>query len=149
MQCSFNIADFFNVFNFTKHIKLIPLIVPPPMDPPIPEEKIPCQPNPCGINAECFPIGTGECKCVKGYFGNPYEICKPECTTNSDCPYYRACYNEKCIDPCPGTCGINAECQVVTHNPVCTCKRGFTGDPYTECRVKESKDSGRFYISTN
>ena len=91
------------------------------------------------MNAECLPIGTGQCKCLKGYFGNPYEECKPECTINSHCPFYLACVNEKCIDPCPGTCGLNAECQVVTHNPICSCRRGYTGDPYQACRPIEGK----------
>lgn len=27
----------------------------------------------------------------------------------------------------------NAKCQVINHNPICSCARGFTGDPFTRC----------------
>ena len=70
---------------------------------------------------------------MRGYFGDPYTQCRPECVTNSDCPANRACANLKCIDPCPGTCGLQARCQVVNHIPTCTCKQGYRGDPFTQC----------------
>lgn len=41
----------------------------------------------------------------------------------------------KCRDPCPGTCGQNAECHVVNHLPVCTCLYGYNGDPFKYCSV--------------
>lgn len=44
-----------------------------------------------------------------------------------------ACQNERCIDPCPGSCGINAQCTVINHNPVCTCLQGFIGDALRQC----------------
>lgn len=47
---------------------------------------------------------------------------------------------QKCRDPCPGTCGVNARCQVINHNPICTCKAGFTGDPFVTCRLEQSKN---------
>lgn len=113
-------------------------VAAPPMVPPVPQQ--PCEPNRCGINAECLPVGfTGECRCLPNYFGNPYEACRPECTTDRECPFYLACVNEKCVDPCPGTCGINAECQVVNHAPVCYCKAGYAGDPYQACHIETSK----------
>lgn len=28
---------------------------------------------------------------------------------------------------------INLDCQVVNHNPICSCVAGFTGDPFTRC----------------
>ena len=31
---------------------------------------------------------------------------------SSDCPLSQACVQNKCKDPCPGTCGANAECKV-------------------------------------
>jgi hypothetical protein len=65
--------------------------------------------------------------------GNPYEGCRPECVLNSDCPSNQACISNKCQDPCPGTCGQNADCQVVNHLPSCTCRPGFTGDPFRFC----------------
>lgn len=96
----------------------------------------PCMPSPCGSNAVCREQnGAGACQCLPEYFGNPYEGCRPECVGNSDCPSNRACVQNKCTDPCPGTCGQNADCQVVNHVPSCTCRIGFTGDPYRYCNT--------------
>jgi len=103
----------------------------------IPEERpTPCVPSPCGANAVCREHNNaGSCTCLPDYFGNPYEGCRPECVINSDCPSNKACVRNKCVDPCPGTCGQNADCQVVNHLPTCTCRPGFTGDPFQFCRV--------------
>lgn len=30
-------------------------------------------------------------------------------------------------------CGFNTECRVQNHIPICSCKQGFTGDPFTQC----------------
>lgn len=104
--------------------------------PPAPQD--PCE-GVCPINAECHVEGTrGICTCIDGYFGNPYKQCQPECVTNSGCPQYLACVNEKCVDPCPGTCGINANCVVTNHNPVCSCPRTMTGDPFESCHESKS-----------
>lgn len=101
----------------------------------VPTESIsPCSPSPCGPNAECKErSGAGACVCLSGYFGNPYESCHPECVVNTDCPSNKACKRNKCTDPCPGTCAINADCQVVNHSPLCTCRVLFTGDPFRQC----------------
>lgn len=116
---------------------------PTPMQP---TAKTPCEPNPCGQNAECKPVGLDErCSCLPGFFGNPYDYCRPECTSDPECPSYLACVNQKCIDPCPGTCGINAECLVVTHAPMCYCRPGYVGDPYQSCRPEPGKHAS-FYI---
>lgn len=40
----------------------------------------------------------------------------------------------KCKDPCPGTCGQNAQCDVVNHIPMCSCPSGFTGNAFVTCR---------------
>lgn len=97
----------------------------------------PCSPSPCGSNAECREnTGAGACVCISGYFGDPYEGCRPECIVNSDCPSNRACTRNKCTDPCPGTCAINADCQVVNHSPLCTCRPMYTGDPFRYCTIK-------------
>lgn len=94
----------------------------------------PCSPSPCGANAICKEQNNaGSCSCLEGYIGNPYEGCRPECVVNTDCPSNRACINNKCGDPCPGSCGTNAECQVVNHAPLCTCINGYTGDPFRYC----------------
>jgi hypothetical protein len=103
--------------------------------PPLPQERpTPCVPSPCGSNAVCREQnGAGSCTCLPDYMGNPYEGCRPECVLNSDCAPNLACVRNKCQDPCPGTCGQNADCQVVNHLPSCTCRPGYTGDPFRFC----------------
>lgn len=99
----------------------------------------PCEPSPCGHNTECREnSGAGACFCVNGYIGNPYQGCNPECLVNSDCPSNRACTRNKCIDPCPGTCALNTDCQVVNHSPLCTCRPNYTGDPFKHCYLKST-----------
>lgn len=49
------------------------------------------------------------------------------------------------MDPCPGTCGPNAICQVITHVPSCTCITGYTGNPFQHC-VLEVKRKLIFYL---
>lgn len=116
-----------------------PLPTPPRI---IHDENVdPCVPNPCGANTECRRNNqVGSCVCLTGYFGNPYEGCRPECVLNSDCPSNKACIQNKCIDPCPGTCGTNAECYVQNHLPNCNCLNGYTGNPFRYCSpVRERK----------
>lgn len=60
-------------------------------------------------------------------------MCKPECLVSSECAQDKACANQRCIDPCPGTCGFNAKCTVINHNPICTCPAGQQGDPFVSC----------------
>lgn len=96
-----------------------------------------CNPSPCGPNAEC---NNGLCTCNNNYFGDPYVSCRPECTMNADCSPTKACSNQRCIDPCRGTCGQSAECTVINHIPTCSCPQGMEGDPFVVCRqVKPSK----------
>lgn len=103
------------------------------------EPKTPCTPTPCGVNAICKERnGAGSCSCIAEYRGDPYVECRPECLMNSDCPRHRACINTKCVDPCPGTCGINAECHVNNHSPSCTCIPGFIGNPLSACKQPPS-----------
>lgn len=64
-------------------------------------------------------------------------MCKPECLVSSDCLPMQACSSSKrCIDPCPGTCGINAFCTVINHNPICSCPSDYIGDPFTSCQQR-------------
>lgn len=96
---------------------------------------LPCQPNPCGSNAQCTPSGDKfVCTCLRGFIGNPYIQCRPECVVSSDCPLTLDCINQKCRDPCPGACGSNAICFVVSHKPQCLCPNRYTGNPYTDCQ---------------
>lgn len=106
---------------------------------PPPEVHDPCNPSPCGANAVCKQLnGAGSCTCLPEYFGDPYTSCRPECVTNTDCPRDKACLNNKCKDPCPGTCGVNAECRVSNHAPSCFCFEGYTGNPATACHLVQS-----------
>lgn len=100
---------------------------------PIPED--PCNPSPCGQNALC---NHGICSCLLEYHGDPYFECRPECVLNSDCPRDKACRQNKCYDPCPGTCGSNALCEVINHVPMCTCPSGMEGNAFVQCRPLQS-----------
>lgn len=93
-------------------------------------ETDPCNPSPCGPNAQC---NNGVCTCLPEYQGDPYAGCRPECVLNTDCPKTRACVRNKCVDPCPGTCGQNAECSVINHIPNCVCVQGFEGNAFVVC----------------
>lgn len=53
---------------------------------------------------------------------------------------------EKCRDPCPGSCGIGAQCNVVNHIPVCVCPEGYTGDPFTNCVLKPPQTRKNIYL---
>lgn len=94
----------------------------------------PCIPSPCGPNAECRNVGNNpSCSCLPSFIGSPPN-CRPECMIHSDCPSDRACINTKCQDPCLGSCGISASCNVLNHIPICTCIEGYVGDPFSICR---------------
>lgn len=96
----------------------------------------PCIPSPCGPNSECRDIGgTPSCSCLSTYIGSPPN-CKPECTINSECRSNEACMNQKCRDPCVGSCGIAALCNTINHIPICTCNEGYAGDPFSYCHIK-------------
>lgn len=108
------------------------------------EPSSPCTPSPCGANAICREQnGAGSCSCIPGYFGNPYENCRPECVVNSDCPFNKACVQYKCQDPCPGTCGTNAECHVASHVPTCICLPAYTGNPFVYCSLLPPPKPGK------
>ena len=114
------------IYPYLKY-KLISATPLPPTDP--------CNPTPCGTNAECSGRvgGSASCTCLPGLQGNPYIECKPECSINPDCPQQLACMNNKCRDPCPGVCGSRATCSVQNHRPQCRCDPGLIGDPFTAC----------------
>lgn len=96
----------------------------------------PCQASPCGPFSQCREYNTqAVCSCLAGYRGAP-PLCRPECVASSDCPSDKACSNQKCVNPCIGACGVAAKCQVINHNPICTCSEEMTGDPFTRCIFK-------------
>lgn len=100
----------------------------------------PCEPSPCGSNSECHVVNNrAACSCRAGYLGAP-PACRPECAVNSDCPTNKACINRKCRDPCIHSCGLDAICNVVGHNPICICPENFPeGDPFIRCYKKSKK----------
>lgn len=106
--------------------------------PPAPTN--PCQPSPCGPNADCQVRGDSPaCSCIENYIGLPPN-CRPECTINPECPPQLACMQQKCRDPCVGLCGLNAQCSVVNHHAVCACIAGYSGNPFSACeRVPEGE----------
>lgn len=105
--------------------------------PPVPVN--PCVPSPCGPFSQCQDIGgIPSCSCLPNYVGSAPN-CRPECSINSDCTSDKACIREKCRDPCPGSCGTNAYCNVINHTPVCTCPTDYTGDPFTSCRLTPTR----------
>lgn len=116
------------------------------------EEKLPqnpCLPSPCGLNSICrvqhdHPV----CSCTVGFIGAPPN-CRPECVINAECPSNKACSNNKCVDPCPGTCGFNAHCRVLYHAPVCSCPVHYTGNAFISCTLEESTFSYEVSIQSN
>lgn len=103
-----------------------------------------CRPSPCGSNSQCREINDDVvCSCLPDYVGSP-PSCRPQCTVNSDCPKDLACLNQKCKDPCVGTCGTNAQCKIVNHNPICSCMPKYTGDPFSHCHR-----NGKYFLHTN
>lgn len=98
--------------------------------------KNPCHPSPCGSNTVCRVQGDqAVCECVSDYHGNPFTGCRPECVSNNECSRNTACINNKCKDPCIGTCGTEALCSVFNHIPTCSCPEGTTGDAFKYCEI--------------
>lgn len=109
--------------------------LPPPKPVKTELPRNPCQPSPCGPNSQCREINTqAVCSCLVNYIGSP-PSCRPECLVSSECFLTKACINQKCGDPCSGTCGLNTNCQVINHSPICSCLPQFTGDPFTRCQL--------------
>lgn len=96
----------------------------------------PCVPSPCGPNSQCRIVGSSAaCSCIENYIGRAPN-CRPECTINAECPGNLQCQNERCRDPCIGSCGVHATCVTLEHVPHCNCEPGFTGDPFGGCYPK-------------
>lgn len=94
------------------------------------------------------------------------DTCRVTCTTNSTCPESQFCSNRicskdiqcysnencnedehcsittdgitQCIKVCENhPCGRHAVCLGKTHDPTCSCKEGYFGDPIQGCKRKE------------
>lgn len=97
------------------------------------DRRDPCSPSPCGPNSRCQVVNDqAVCTCLPEYTGSP-PGCRPECVVSSECPPNLACVNQKCTNPCPGTCGLGADCNVIHHSPICACRPKYTGNPFTRC----------------
>lgn len=106
---------------------------------PITISSNPCQPSPCGANSQCrVSNDSPSCSCLPEFIGSPPN-CRPECISNDECLPSLACINQKCTDPCPGSCGVNADCRVVSHTPNCVCVAGYVGDPFIQCIVPDTR----------
>lgn len=94
----------------------------------------PCSPSPCGPYSQCRTInGQAICACLQEYVGNP-PMCRPECVQNNECMLNEACLNQKCRNPCIGTCGVAAICSVINHKPICSCPSRYEGNPFALCQ---------------
>ena len=94
----------------------------------------PCVPTPCGPNSVCQVVSNqAQCGCQANMIGTAPN-CRPECLVGSDCSSSLSCINNRCIDPCPGTCAPNAECRVINHSPTCNCLTGYSGNGFDMCR---------------
>lgn len=124
MHISFTIFGFYFVIALWVNSYIVVSYTPPDV----------CSATPCGTNAICKEHnGVGSCTCMKDYYGDPYFGCKPECLQSFDCPCNFACINTKCVNPCENACGMNAECSVVNHAPMCYCVPGYTGNALYGC----------------
>lgn len=99
----------------------------------------------CGENANCNAVNhRAQCTCPPDFLGDPYTRCYTECTRHNDCATNKACVRLKCRDPCrdpdPNVCGQGATCEATNHKAVCSCPKGYTGDPFVSCRKFESRD---------
>ncbi|KAJ8664368.1 hypothetical protein QAD02_006030 [Eretmocerus hayati] len=103
----------------------------------------------CGVDKTCqLKGGLLQCLCSPSD-SNMTPDCRMRplipnsyCFVPDDCPNHQMCVKEKCRNPCDNvTCGMNAECFVKDHEPVCLCKNGFKGDPYLWCETTKLENN--------
>jgi len=57
------------------------------------------------------------------------------CSNNFDCSEKQACIENMCQDPCKmKSCGVNAECRVLSRVPTCFCRYGYYGNSKISCQ---------------
>ena len=89
---------------------------------------------------------------MKGYLGDAFLSCNPECTENYHCTSNEVCSsNQKCVDACQGHCGHNAICSALNHVARCDCLQGYERHPlYKDGRfIFSCKLSKIFFIINN
>lgn len=115
-----------------------------------------CQ-NPCAISNICnpdqecrvldtLPLRTVMCQCPPDTVADITGHCRaiipdqPQCHVDGDCSDRDKCIKGRCIEACKvDSCGINAQCNSIHHQALCTCPHGFIGNPHLEC------NSGKFF----
>lgn len=61
------------------------------------------------------------------------------CTSDYQCANELECKNRKCKNPCDyKDCATNADCTATNHRAICSCKKGYSGHPLTECSRTQS-----------
>lgn len=116
-------------------------IIPPDRD--VTTDPCKTNPSPCPPNVKCFSYDNkvaicDDCAAPENF--NNFE-CKPQCTSDSQCPGNMACINFLCVDPCAGSCGSNSFCDVISHKPICRCIENTIGNPYDRCVYPTHEES--------
>lgn len=109
-----------------------------------------CQ-NPCTHTDICtpdqqckvlntLPLRTIICQCPPDTIVDSNGRCRsvvhlqPQCTLDTDCLETDKCVRGGCILACRfDRCGVNALCNSINHQAVCTCAEGYVGNPHVEC----------------
>lgn len=68
---------------------------------------------------------------------------------STECGHNKACRNGNCVNPCSGSCGPNANCDVRNHVAVCSCPAGYKGDPLSSCRRMDPGKLNLFLLLFN
>jgi len=99
----------------------------------------------CPSNTYCY---NGACKCkFKNWFNylniksenrkiqKMYIYFIASCQSDAECGLSEQCLQGQCNNPCErqGSCGLNANCNVINHVKHCSCPAGFTGGSEIEC----------------
>lgn len=99
----------------------------------------------CTPGQECrildtLPLRTIMCTCPPDTIADSAGRCKaiiapkPECVDDSECPDSDKCVSNTCVEACKvDLCGVNALCNSLHHQAICTCAPAYTGNPHVEC----------------
>ncbi|XP_070508929.1 fibropellin-3-like [Chironomus tepperi] len=85
--------------------------------------------SPCGFFSSQYEATDGPvCACLPEFSGTPPN-CTPQCRVHADCPADKVCFSFKCTNICETECR-SADCKIVNHATICSCKEGYEGDAY-------------------